>query len=1079
MIAIENPVAFAQERIWFLQKLDPDDRSYQFQATLTFDGALNVGALERALGAIVSRHEIYRASFPGVDGGPVQRIEPGAAAAFAFVDLGSAGDPDEAERRAIAAAFAASFDVERLPLVRWTLLRTRADRHVLVHVEHHLVHDGWSFNLFLDELAEFYRAFAAGAEARLADAPKFTDFARRQRRLAAAPAAAEQLAYWARTLAGAPALLNLPLDRGRPPVQTHTGDAIVRELPRATLAQIERLSRRCGATPFMTMFAAFCVLLGRYSGEMDICVGTGIAGRDTPELERLIGMVVNNLVLRVDLTGDPPFTDLLERVKTVALDAYANGSTPLERVVEAVAPRRDPSFNPLFCVLFSFHDSPAPVLDFGGLAVTLDQTADNASAKMDLNVVAIPHAGGMTLKWEYNSDLFERASMERMFDHFAALVARIVDEPERRISRYELMREPERRLVLEEFAQNPQPFPRDASIAAVFQAAAARTPDACALHTADESVTYRELDERSNRLARFMRDRGLRAHDRVALLAERSTAAVTAMLAVLKAGAAYVPLDARYPAERIAWILADAAVSLTLAHGALRELLPPQAAVVELDRGAGEIAGASSAPLIEPQSPEALAYVMYTSGSTGRPKGVCVSQRNVVRLVTGGGPGRIQADDMVLQYAAYAFDACTYEVWGALLNGAALAIPAGGVLSLAELGEALARARVTVAFLTTPLFHQMVESRLEDLQPLRLLVAGGDVLSPSHARRFVERFDAALLNGYGPTENTTFTTMYAVPRDIGAVKTISIGRPIPNTSVYLLDANRAPVPIGIPGELWTGGDGVARGYLNAPELTAQRFVDDPFSAQPGAMLYWTGDRARWRADGTLEFLGRTDDQVKVRGFRVELGEIEATLLAHPDVREAAVAIAGAIAEERTLVAHVVLASDATTDGTALRRFVAGRLPDFAVPARIAVLDTLPHSAGGKIDRTALLWREPGAAAPAAAADEHPRDGVETQLAAIWAALLQRPRVGRHDDFFECGGHSLMGMRLLARVNEAFDIEVSLRALFEHRTLAALAAVIAAAPRVVRPVPIDVSALSDAEIDALLDGEFADIKSGLE
>lgn len=1059
-----------------MQTLDPADRSYQFQATLTFEGTLDAGALRRALDAVITRHEIFRTTFPAVDGAPVSRVEPAAAAVMDVIDVsGDMEDVAGATDRAIAAALARPFDMRQLPLVRWTLVRVSRVCHVLVHVEHHLVHDGWSFNVFLEELTLLYRAFAAGSAPKLQDAPAFSEFARRQRRLAETPAAAEQLAYWKRQLAGAPALLALPTDKRRPRVLTHAGDAIALELPRPIVRGIERLSREHAATPFMTMFAAFSALLARYSSQSDICVGTGVAGRDAAQTERLIGMVVNTIVLRVDLSGDPTFVELLERVKSVAFDGYAHQQTPLERVVEAVAPVRDPSFNPLFSVLFSFHDSREPELDFGGVSATLDRTLHNASSKMDLNVVGIPRGDGMILKWEYNSDLFERESMRRMLEHFACLLERILDEPERRVSRFELMHEPERRLVLEEFAENHRPYPRDHSIDALFDDVAKRTPDACALAASGECVSYSELERRANRLARYLRARGITAGARVALLFERSPDAIVAVLAVLKAGACYVPLDVRYPLERVSWLLSDADVALTLTHGELHERLPEAAAILRVDAAATEIARESPEPLDAAHDAASLAYIMYTSGSTGQAKGVSVTHRGVVRLVRSGAPAQMLPEDVVLQYASPAFDGSPLEVLGALLNGATLAIAPRGLLSLAEYGRTLAALRITVAFMTTPFFHQMVESRAEDLRPLRLVFVGGDVLAPSHALRFVERCgEGRLINGYGPTENATFTTTHVVTRASAARASVPIGRPIGNTSVYVLDARKSPVPVGIPGEIWTGGDGVARGYFNRPELTAERFIADPFSGEPDARLYNTGDLGRWNEDGTLEFLGRNDGQVKVRGFRIELGAVESTLRAHPAVRDAAVSVVGEAGSERILVAHVALDPSATTDARALRAFMSARVPEYEVPSRIVVLDALPASVGGKVDRVSL---RDDCGARAEAADEALRGDVEERLGAIWRHVLGVQSVTRNADFFDLGGHSLMAMRVLARLNEDFEIELSLRALFERRTLAALAEAVGGAARIVPPASIDVASLSDAEIEALLRDADASVTAG--
>ena len=1088
MIEFRAPLSFAQERIWFLQRLDPDDRSYQFQTKLTFDGALDRDALQRALDAIVARHEIFRTTYPSIDGAPFARVEAEARASLETIDLADfdrpGGAAQDAIERAVAGALARPFDVSHLPLVRWTLLRVAHDRHVLVHVEHHLVHDGWSFNVFLADLTALYRSYAAGSALVLGDVPSFTEYAARQREFAETPVARERLAYWREKLAGGPAFLNLPTDRQRPPVMTHVGGAIAGRLTPQTMRGVERLARERHATPFMVIFAAFCVMLARYSGEHDILVGTGAADRGAPELEGLIGMLVNTVVLRADLSGDPTFLDLLERIKIVAFEAYENEQVPLERIVEAIAPKRDRSYNPLFSVLFAFHDSREPELDFGpAVGAALDRTMDNASAKMDLNVVCMPRDGGMTLKWEYNSDLFDRGTMLRMYDHFRTLLDRIVDEPERRISRYDLMNDAERKLVLESFASNPVPYPRDRSIVSLFEEAVASTPNAPAILTDRGATSYGELDRRSNRLAKYLCGIGVEPGARVGLLFERGPEAVVAIVAILKAGAAYVPLDVRYPRERMAFVLDDANVAVTLTDAALADRLPVGANALRIDERADEIARTSDAALASAGDANVLAYVMYTSGSTGLPKGVRVMQRGIVRLVCSGEPLQFRSNDTVLHYSSTAFDGSTLEIWGALLAGAALAIPPPGLLSLADLARSFADLGVTVATLTTPLFHQLVESRLDELARLRLVFSGGDVLSPAHARRLAERGGPQAFNGYGPTENTTYSTLMEIDDASTSRRSVPIGRPIANTSIAILDEHEKPCAIGVPGEICTSGDGVADGYLNRPELTAERFGSDAFSDEPGARSYRTGDIGRWLADGTIEFFGRRDSQVKIRGFRVEIGAIESTIRAHALVNDVAVVLDGP-AGERTLVAHVAIVRPGAIDARALRAYVAERLPEYEVPSRIVLYDALPTSIGLKVDRTALRGDAPAGAADFGAIEpvreyDPPRGDFETRLAAIWQHVLDRPQISRGDDFFDLGGHSLMAMRVLARITDAFAIDLSLRDLFEYRTLETLAHAIERAPRIEPRVELDLASLSDAEIDALLADDDAKAASELD
>jgi aspartate racemase len=1043
---VDYPASFSQERVWVLAHLEPDARAYQFQATLTFDGTLDAAALERSLRVLVQRHEGFRTTFPAVDSRPVQRVHADAPCALPLLDL--SGLPEEQAEAGLRAAIddelARPFDIEQLPLVRWSLVRLRPDKHVLTHVEHHLVHDGWSFYVFLDELATLYRAYATGGDAELPPIPlSFGEVAARQRAAEAHDAFAGQLEFWRARLAGAPPVLQLPADRTRPTVQSYNGGSVWTELPQGLRAALGTLGRQAGCTPFMTMFAAFATLLHRTTGESDLCIGTGVAAR-APEAERAIGMLVNNLTLRCDLSGDPTFTDLLTRIRSTTLDAYAAQDVPFDRVVEAVHPVRDRAVHPLYSVMFSFHDSPAPDLTVPGAKVTLTQALDNDTAKFDLNVIGIPHPGGLTFRFEYNRDLFDHETIVAFAGRYRRLLEAIADEPERRISRLPLMSEAERRHVLE-LAGRQAPYERDASIGELFVRQAERTPSAIALEGEGFTLTYAELDERANRLANHLRALGVGTETPVGIALERGSLLPIALLAVLKAGGAYVPLEPSHPRERLAFILRDSGVRTIVTERSLRAVLPAEGAfVVSLDEDAAAIAGCSAAAPPSSAGPASLAYVMYTSGSTGTPKGVAVVQRGVVRLVRGADYISIAPDDVFLQLAPLGFDASTFEIWAPLLNGARLALAPPGRRGWSELGTTLERFGVTTLWLTAALFHELVDTDLERLGGLRRLLTGGDVVSPVHARRFLARFPGiVLVNAYGPTENTTFSCCYTVPSaaEIGA--NLPIGHAIVNSSAYVLDSRRQPQPLGVPGELHVGGDGLARGYVNAAELTAERFIPDPFSEDPAARLYRTGDRARFRRDGSLEFLGRLDQQIKIRGFRIEPGEIEAVLREHGDVREAAVTVAQN-GGERSLVALVQPVPGSSLDELQIRAYLRAKLPEYMVPARIAVLDHLPSQASGKLDRRALPNVAP---APRADGDDgRPRGPIESALAALLCDLLARDAVRRDDDIFALGAHSLLAMRIVARITQTFGIELALRELFDYPTVAQLARRIEAAPR---------------------------------
>jgi aspartate racemase len=1042
-VAAEFPTSFAQERVWVLQHLVPESRAYHFQATLTFDGTLDVTALERSLRELVRRHAIFRTTFPSIDGRPVQAVAAEGPVHLVVVGLEDQADAETLLARTIHDELGKRFDLERLPLVRWTLVRLRPDRHVLIHVEHHLLHDGWSFYVFLDELATLYRAYAMGGVPSLPPVPsQFGEIAARQRAADRAGAFDRQIAYWKQRLAGAPPALRLTTDHPRPPVQTYVGASVCVELPQSLCRALESLGREARCTPFMTMYAAFATLLHRYTDDTDICVGTGVAAR-AAEAERAIGMLVNNVTLRTDVSGDPTFQELLARVKAITLEAYANQDAPFDHVVEAVRPVRDRAIHPLYSVMFSFHDSPAPDLNVPGANVTLVQALDNGTAKFDLNFIGIPHPAGMTLRWEFNRDLFERETIERMADHFRYLLESIAAEPERRISRLPMMGNAERRKVLS-LRGRRTPYERDATIHELFARQAARTPTAIAVEGDGFALTYAELDARANQLANHLRALGVVRESAVGLSVGRTADLPVALFAILKAGGAYVPLDAEYPPERLHFMLSDAGVSLIVSDASLRERFPVgDRTMVCLDEDAATIAARNVEPPAIDGDGDALAYIVYTSGSTGTPKGVSVVHRGVVRLVRGADYLEVGTNDVFLQFAPLTFDASTFEIYTPLLNGARLALAPPGPVSLAELGTTMEKYGVRTMWLTAPLFHRMVESELPRFRGVRRLLVGGDVVSAEHARRFLEAMPTCtLIDGYGPTENTTFSCCYRIPSAAAVGAQLPIGRPIANSTAYVLDRHLKPVPIGVPGELCVGGDGLARGYLNAPELTAQRFVPDPFVDEAEGRLYRTGDRARFRADGIIEFLGRIDQQVKIRGFRIELGEIECTLRAHEELRDAAVTVIERDGD-RSLVAYAVPVPGSRVDEDLIRAFLRSKLPRYMVPERIFVVAHIPSNTSGKVDRGAVSAMAPAAGSPAG--DQRPASPTESTLATLVADLLGLEHVERADDLFSLGAHSLLAMRIVARITQTFGVELPLRALFDHPTVAGLAALIDAPP----------------------------------
>jgi amino acid adenylation domain-containing protein len=1028
------PLSFAQERLWFIDRMEPGSAVYNIPVAWRLAGALDGDALERALGEIVRRHQALRTVFADANGSPVQVIAPFGGFALPMEDhshLPHADREAEVRRRAGEEARRA-FDLSSGPLFRAVLLRLGAQEHVLLVSMHHIVSDGWSMGVLYRELAALYEAYREGGESPLAELPvQYADYAVWQREQVEGAVLDRQLAYWRERLAGAPELLELPTDHPRPAMQTYRGATVPVELSAELLERLQALGRGEGATLYMTLLGAFQVLLGRYSGSDDIVVGSPIAGRTRKETEELIGFFVNTLVLRTDLSGDPSFREVLRRVREVTLGAYEHQEVPFEKLVAELQPERSLSHSPLFQVLFALQDAEARGGTLPGLEVSGVQ-AELGSAKFDLSLALTPTAQGLRGVLNYSTDLFERGTVERMLHHLERVLEQVAADADVRLSRLRLLGDAERAGLLAMGEGATPGLPR-ATVDALFAQAAAATPHAVALAWDGGRMTYAELDERANRLAHHLRRAGVTAGTRVGVCLERGPRMVVATLAALRAGGAYVPLDPAYPAERLAFMLADTAVPVLVTESLLADRLPPHdARVIRVDDDAAAIAAEPADAPAAGTDPESIAYVMYTSGSTGRPKGVEVPHRAIVRLVHGQDFVSIDPSDVFLQLAPASFDAATLEIWGPLLNGARLALHPAEQPTVESIGQALAEHGVTVLWLTAGLFHLVVEENIQILRGVRQLLAGGDVLSVPHVRRVLTELpETALINGYGPTENTTFTCCHRVTSaEDGA--SIPIGRPIANTYVRVLDAAMQPAPVGVPGELYAGGAGLGMGYLNQPELTAEKFVDDPFT--PGARLYRTGDRVRWRADGTVEFLGRMDNQVKIRGFRVELGEIESALREHAEVRDALVVMRTDGGEKR-LAGYVVPAGGAAPDAAALRGWLRERLPEYMVPAAWCVMEAFPLNASGKVDRRAL----PAPEGVRAAALVPPRTEAERRVAAVWAQVLGLESVGAHDGFFDLGGHSLLLVKVQARLREAFGVPVPITHLFRYLTVSALAA----------------------------------------
>ncbi|HEX2079654.1 MAG TPA: amino acid adenylation domain-containing protein, partial [Longimicrobium sp.] len=916
-----------------------------------------------------------------------------------------------------------------------------ADDHVLLLTMHHIVSDGWSLGVFFDEISALYAAHREGREAELPGLPvQYADYAAWQRRWVSGEALREQADYWKNALGGAPELLELPTDRPRPAQMAHAGASLRVELDEALTTGLKALSRRHGTTLFMTLLAGWATVLGRLSGQDDVVIGTPTAGRGRREIEGLIGFFVNTLALRVDLSDAPTVAELLGRVKKRALAAQHHQDLPFEQVVELVDPARSMAHHPLFQVMFTWQNMSRGSLQLPGLEVGgVGAGSPDVQAKFDLSLsmqaAGDRIVGGLT----YATALFERETVERWIGYLRRVLEEMVADDGRRVERLALLPPEERSRLVDEWNRTEAPYPGESCVHELFEQQAARTPHAVALVHEDGELTYVELNRRANRLAHHLRSLRVGPDVPVGLCLERGPEMIVALLAVLKAGGAYVPLDPEYPEERLRYMLADSAPAVLLTQASLAELFAgARVPRIRIDADAAEWAHEPATDLPRGAlTPEHLAYVIYTSGSTGRPKGVMNQHRALVnRLAWGRRAWGIDADEAVLCKTSLNFDGSVREIFLPLMAGArvVLARP-GGHRDPSYLLEVIGREHVTTVNLVPSLLQVLLEAPVvESLRGLKRILCGGEALPGALLERFRQVLpEVELHNLYGPSEAATAVTAPRCRAEPGRAA-VPIGGPIANTRAYVLDGAGEPVPVGAAGELYVGGAGVARGYRNRAPLTAERFVPDPFGGEPGARLYRTGDVVRWLADGRLEFVGRNDHQVKVRGFRVEPGEIEARLREHPGVREAVAVVREEVPGDRRLVAYCV--ADAAVEVETLRAHLSGRLPEYMVPAAYVRLDALPLTPSGKLDRSALP--APEGEAYVSREYEPPVNETEEALAAIWAEVLRVERVGRRDNFFDLGGHSLLAVQVVSRVRQALGVELPLGELFTRPVLQDLA-----------------------------------------
>lgn len=1023
-------LSFAQERLWFLSRYDAEVSLYNVPAVLRLKGTLNKKALHASLQEIVARHEVLRSSFSEIDGVAIPNIAPAADLPILVVEIAETEMEQFLRQQA-----RLPFDLATGPVIRALLLQLGSQDHVLLIVLHHIVCDGWSLGIMLQELSELYDAFSRGAASPLAPLSiQYADFAVWQREWLEGALLVEQTAYWKTQLAGLEPL-NLPTDRPHPLNRAFSGASENAIVAQSFTGELKSFSRQQGATLFMTLLTAFQILLRRYSGQTDIAVGSPIANRAVREIEPLIGFFVNTLVLRSALAADGSVAELLRQVREASLQAYAHQDIPFERLVEILDPARNVSRTPLFQTMFVLQNTPLPNLPWNGIEVT-PQMVETGTSKFDMTLAVRETDGELELSLEYSTELFDAERMKRLLQHYQAILKGMAGSLEMPASEIEILSDAEREHLLVEWNRTGSEYDREKCLPALFEEQAARTPNALALVFEEQQLTYCELNQQANRLAHFLRAHGVGPETRVGICVERGPEMVVGLLGILKAGGVYVPLDPDYPKERLGWMLEDAQAPVLITQSNLEFQLPPYTGkMIRLDAEWEQISRNSEANLASGVNGENLAYTIYTSGSTGKPKGVAVRHSGLLNLIHWHiQTYQVVANDRATQFASVSFDAAVWEIWPPLAVGASLwIVDEAARTAPEELPGWLQRKGITVAFLPTPVAETVLSVDWPADTPLRHLLTGGDKLHHQldQAATFI------LTNHYGPTENTVVATACAVDQATSAYAAPPIGKPIANAQVFVVDHAMKPVPAGVAGELYIGGEGLARGYLNRPELTAERFVPNPFVSNHtagGERLYRTGDLVRWLEDGNLEFLGRIDQQVKIRGFRIELGEIEASLQESEGIRQALV-IAWDDAGEKRLVAYVTAQPGSTS--AEIKAALRNRLPEYMVPSEIILLEQFPLTPNGKIDRRALP--PPTKSRDEAAIHVEPRTPMEEMVAQIWAEFLGVQRPGREDDFFELGGHSLLAMRMLSRLRQIFNCELELRAIFQFPVLSDLAA----------------------------------------
>ncbi|MBE8987319.1 amino acid adenylation domain-containing protein [Nostoc sp. LEGE 12450] len=1028
------PLSFAQQRVWFLQQLQPDSRAYILSNAQRLSGKLNVSVLQQSLDAIVVHHEALRTNFiTSLDGNPIQVIATPRPVELKIIEV----TQDQVEF-ILKKEAQRPFNLESDLMLRATLLQVDEQEHILLLVMHHIASDGWSIGIIEQQLAEVYEAFLRGKASPLPKLPiQYADFAIWQHQWLSGEILSGQIDYWKTQLAGANTVLELPTDLPRPAVQTYQGAVQSLILTQNLSASLKELSHQQGVTLFMTLLAAFGTILYRYTGQEDILIGSPIAGRNQVETEGLIGFFVNTLAIRTNFAGNPSFRQLLSQVREVTLGAYAHQDLPFEKLVEELQPERDMSHSPLFQVMFAFHNTPSQLWELPGLRIApLD--VHSGAAKFDLTLDIKETSEGIKAGIEYNTNLFDATTIARMLGHFQTLLEGIVANPEQHISNLPLLKESEQHQLLVEWNNTQTDYPKNTCIHQLFEAQTERTPNAIAVIFDNQQLTYQQLNDYANQLAHYLQSLGVKPEIPVGICVERSLNLIIGLLGTLKAGASYVPLDPAYPQERLAFMLQDSQISILLTQQNLLKTLPShQAQVICLDSDRDSIAA------YQPNSPETyitpdnLIYTIYTSGSTGKPKGVQITHRNVLNFLTGMQQHlQLTNIDSLLSVTSLSFDIAVLEIFLPLILGAKIILVSREVtVDGFKLLQQLNNSAPTVMQATPVTWQMLLEAGWKGNAQLKIL-SGGEALTQNLANHLHQR-GAEVWNLYGPTETTVWSTINRIEQQEALV---SIGRPIANTQIYILDKYLQPLPVGVPGELHIGGAGLARGYFNQSKLTTEKFIHNPFNCDSESRLYKTGDLARYLSNGNIEYLGRLDNQVKIRGFRIELGEIEALLAQHPTIQQNVVIARADNSENQRLVAYILPHPKQAPTTDELRQFLKQKLPEYMVPSAFILLDTLPLTPNGKIDRRALP------APDSTRLDSEntyvaPRDEIELQLTKIWEQVLGIQPIGVRDNFFELGGHSILAVKLFWQIEKTFNKNLPLAILFQSGTVEAIAKII--------------------------------------